>query len=125
MSAAADALLAAHFAFVVFVLGGGMLALRWPRIAWLHLPCAAWGALVEFADLPCPLTAWEHALRGVDSDLGFVARLLAPILYPDLAWPGVLSPPVRVALGSIVLALNAAVYAWVFKTRRRRASPRP
>ena len=122
MSFAADALLAAHFAFVLFVLGGGLLALRWPRIAWLHLPCAAWGVLVEVADLPCPLTAWEHALRGVDSGLSFVGRLLQAVLYPDFA----LSTNARIALGAMVLAINSNIYCWVvIRRRRRQALPKP
>lgn len=119
---AADVVVATHFAFVVFVVGGGLLVLRWPRVAWLHLPAAAWGALVEFANLPCPLTELEYALSGATEDGGFVARLLLPVLYPDLIRPGVLTRPVQIALGCTVVALNAAVYGWAF-TRRRRGKP--
>ena len=120
---AVDAIVAAHFAFVVFVVGGGLLVLRWPRIAWLHLPAAVWGALVEFANLPCPLTELEYALSGAPEDGGFVARLLLPVLYPDLIRPGVLTRPVQIALGCIVVALNAAVYGWAIKRRRRTTPP--
>ena len=123
MNTAADALVVVHFAFVLFVVFGGLTTLRWPRMAWLHLPCAAWGALVEFAALPCPLTAWEHALRGVDGEAGFVARLITPILYPDLALPGVLTPTVRFALGTAVIAVNAAIYGWAFTRRRASRTP--
>ena len=125
MRFAADALVVVHFAFVLFVVLGGLLSLRWPRVAWLHLPCAGWGALVEFAGLRCPLTTWEHALRGVDTEAGFVARLLMPVLYPDLAWPGALTPAVRFALGSGVVLVNVAVYGWAFTRWRRRVPPKP
>ena len=42
----ADVVLAAHFLFVLFVVLGGLLVLRWPRLAWVHLPAAAWGAAI-------------------------------------------------------------------------------
>ena len=121
----ADAVVAVHFAFVVFVVGGGLLVLRWPRVAWLHLPAAVWGALVEFANLPCPLTEWEYALRGTPQDAGFVARLLLPVLYPDLIRPGLLTPALQVALGSAVVIVNGAIYGYAIRRRRRRLATRP
>ena len=123
---AADGIVAAHFAFVVFVVGGGVLVLRWPHVAWLHLPAAAWGAAVEFAALPCPLTELEFALRGTPTE-GFIARLLLPVLYPDLIRPGVLTPGLRIALGTAVVAINAAFYGYAVKKhwRRRSAAPTP
>ena len=123
----ADAVVAAHFAFVVFVVGGGILVLRWPRMAWLHLPAAFWGALVEFANLPCPLTELEYALHDGRQEAGFVARLLLPILYPDLIRAGMLTPSLRIALGSVVVIVNAAIYGYAIsrRHRRRRAVPSP
>ncbi len=50
---AADALVWLHLGFILFVLFGGLLPLRWPRLAWLHLPAVAWGCAVEFLGLPC------------------------------------------------------------------------
>jgi hypothetical protein len=46
---AADAILIVHFAFVAFVVLGGLLLLRWPALAWIHLPAVAWAAIVELA----------------------------------------------------------------------------
>ncbi|HYR27859.1 MAG TPA: DUF2784 family protein, partial [Thermoanaerobaculia bacterium] len=58
LGATAIALL--HLAFIVFVLLGGLLVLRWPKLMWLHLPAAIWGVLIEFAGWWCPLTKWEN-----------------------------------------------------------------
>ena len=121
--AAADAIVALHFAFVVFVVGGGLLVLRWPRVAWLHLPAALWGALVEFANLPCPLTELEYALSQTAQEDAFVARLLLPLLYPDIIRPGVLTRPVQIILGCVVVVLNAGVYGWAFRRHRRATTP--
>jgi hypothetical protein len=115
----ADLTVMLHFAFVAFVVAGGLLALRWPQIAWLHLPAAAWGAAVEFFGWICPLTPLENALRaagGASTYSGdFVARHLLPLLYP-----AGLTADIQMLLGIGVLATNAAVYAWVLHHRFRR-----
>ncbi len=124
MSAAADVVVVAHFGFVLFVVFGGLLVLRWPRVAWLHVPAAVWGALVQCADYTCPLTYWEAALRGAPPGGSFIDETLLPILYPDLLREGVLTPGVRIALGCLVAAFNGAIY-FVAIMRRRRAVPTP
>lgn len=116
---AADAVLVLHALFVVFVVAGGLLVLRWPRLAWLHLPCAAWGALIEFAGWICPLTPLENRLRRLGGEAGyeggFVETYLLAALYPEG-----LSRPVQWALGGLVLVVNGAVYGWILARRRRR-----
>ena len=119
--ALADLVVAVHLAFVLFVVGGGLLVLRWPRLAWLHLPAAAWGAVVELAGWVCPLTPLENALReraGLAAYSGdFVARYVLPVLYP-----GDLTRTVQLARGSAVLLVNAAVYGrLVWRWRRSRS----
>lgn len=117
----ADMALVAHLAFIVFVLGGGLLALWRPRIAWLHLPAAAWGALIEFAGWTCPLTPLENYfldLAGGASYQGdFIARYLWPIIYPEG-----LTPALQQVLGALVIGLNCIIYAAVvYRAKRRRA----
>jgi hypothetical protein len=116
----ADLLVVLHLAFVVFVVAGGLLALRWPRVAWLHLPAAAWGAVVEVTGWLCPLTPLENHLRqraGLEVYTGdFVGRYVVPVLYPEG-----LTPDVQLFLGVMVIALNATIYAAVI---RRRSSKR-
>ena len=118
---AADTVVVLHAAFVLFVVLGGLLVARWPLIAWLHLPAAAWGVIIEAVGGVCPLTHVENALReraGVAGySEGFVAHYLLPILYP-----AGLTPAVQWALAAIVLALNVAIYGWLLRAgapRRR------
>lgn len=118
--ALADLVVVVHLGFVLFVAGGGLFVLRWPRLAWLHVPAAVWGAVVELAGWVCPLTPLENALReraGLATYSGdFVARYVLPVLYP-----GELTRAVQVALGLGVLAVNGAVYGWlVWRWRRGR-----
>ena len=117
----ADLVLIVHLAFVVFVLCGGLLVLRWRWIAWLHLPAAVWGAVVEFIGWICPLTPLENWLRAQGGEFAdehdFTARYLLPILYP-----GDLTRNLQLLLGTVVVVLNAAVYWWLWRTRARGAS---
>ena len=52
-----------HFAFIVFVLVGGLLLYRWPGVAWLHLLCAIYAVLIMVVHWRCPLTDMEIWLR--------------------------------------------------------------
>jgi hypothetical protein len=110
----ADLVLIVHLAFVVFVLCGGLLVLRWRWIAWLHLPAAVWGAVVEFTGWTCPLTPLENWLRAQAGQTGyrsdFVAYYLLPVLYP-----GDLTRDVQLMLGTVVLVINISVYGWLWR----------
>jgi hypothetical protein len=112
----ADGLVIVHLAFVLFVLGGGLLVLWCPALRWVHLPAAAWGALVEFTGWICPLTPWEQALRHRAGQAGypggFVEQYVLPVLYPAELTPGV-----QVALGFLVIVVNAGLYALVWRRR--------
>ena len=117
----ADLVLMVHLAFVVFVLCGGLIVLRWRWIAWLHLPAAAWGAVVEFTGWICPLTPLENWLRTQGGEVGdeqdFMARYFLPILYP-----GDLTRDLQFLLGTAVVILNTAIYCWLWHMRARGAS---
>ena len=117
---AADLVLLLHLAFILFVLLGGLLALRWRRAPLLHLPAALWGAWIEFSAGICPLTPLEQELRRRAGEAGysggFVEHYVLPVVYPD--W---LSRPTQLALGLCVVAVNLAVYGWlVWRTFRSR-----
>lgn len=106
---AADAVLAAHLAFVFFVVGGGLLVLRRPWLAWLHLPAVAWAAFVEFSGRICPLTPLEVSLRRAAGEAGyggdFVEHYLLALIYPDG-----LTRELQTLIGAAVLLINLAVY---------------
>jgi Protein of Unknown function (DUF2784) len=120
----ADLVVALHLVFVVFAVLGGLLAIRWPRMVWLHLPAAGWAALIEFAGWTCPLTPLENRLRGLAGGAGyrggFIEHYLLPVLYPSG-----LNRGVQLALGTLVLAVNAVVYWYLVRraaARRSRAA---
>ena len=116
----ADAVVAFHLGFVLFVVFGGFAALRWPKAAWLHLPVALWGAGIEFVSGICPLTPLENHLRRLGGEAGysggFVERYVLPVLYP-----AGLSRDVQWVLGGFVVAVNVAVYLAVWRRHRSKA----
>lgn len=115
----ADAILLLHLLFIAFIMLGGLLALRWPRLAWLHLPIAGWGVLVQWMSWTCPLTPLENWLRdaagGSTYRGGFVQHYVIPVLYPlDVG------RQLHLALGLVVLAANAAIYGVLLGRRASR-----
>ncbi len=119
----ADLVVGAHVLFVVFVVIGGLLVLRWPKVAYLHIPAAVYGAAIEFAGWICPLTPLEQSLRRVAGENGysggFIEHYLLPILYPSA-----LTRDIQLLLGVAVIAVNLAIYAYVFRRRHRTRTPR-
>jgi hypothetical protein len=112
----ADAVVALHLAFIVFVVGGALLLWRWPGLVWLHVPALLWGAFAELSGTVCPLTPLENRLRALAGEQGFrggfVEHYLLPLIYPQA-----LTRETQVLLGAGVLALNGVLYAlWL---RRR------
>ena len=116
----ANLTVAAHLAFVAFVVLGGLLVLRWPRVMWLHLPCAAWGALVELGGWICPLTPLEQEFRERAGEGAYGTSFLEHYVIP-LLYPGALTREIQIGLGLGVVALNVAIYAAVWRKRARTA----
>ncbi|MBL8485811.1 MAG: DUF2784 domain-containing protein [Rhodocyclaceae bacterium] len=114
----ADAVVLVHGMFVAFVVAGGLLALRWRRAPWLHLPAAAWGFAVQANGWICPLTPLENRLRALSGDApypgDFLGRWLLAALYPEG-----LTPQVQAWLAALVVAANVAAYGFVVARRRR------
>ncbi len=120
----ADTVVVVHLAFVLFVLFGGLLVARWPKAAWGHLPCAAYGAAIEIGQWICPLTPLENELRRRGGEAGyrggFVEHEVIPVLYPSSLPAGA-----TWVLAGIVVAVNVTVYGTLLARRRRRARERP
>lgn len=119
----ADVVLVAHFAFVTFVVGGLALiwlgaALGWPWVRGFgfrasHLAAILFVAAEALLGVMCPLTEWEDALRGRESEAGFIARWVHRVMfYTAPEWVFTL---IYVSFAAIV----AATY-WLVPPRRRR-----
>ncbi len=114
----ADGIVVLHLAFIVFAVAGGLLVARRAALAWLHLPAVAWVAWLEFTGAICPLTPLENLLRTRAGQSGyaggFIEHYLIPVIYPTGLTTGI-----QAVLGALVVALNAAVYLWMWRRHQR------
>lgn len=108
----ADIVVVIHFGFIIFVILGGLLVLRWRWLLWLHIPAAIWGALIEFAGWICPLTPLENQFRmqsgAAGYEAGFIEHYLLPIIYPEN-----LTHSLQINLGIVVLFINLSIYGFI------------
>lgn len=115
----ADLVVVAHFLFVLFVVFGGLLSLYKQGWAWLHIPAAIWGAIVEFMGWICPLTPLENELRiqgGGDAYApDFIERYITSLLYPSG-----LTGRFQFMLGAFVIVINLSIYGWFIWRRNRK-----
>jgi hypothetical protein len=98
-----------HLAFILFTVLGGLFAIRWQRVMWMHIPTVLWGALIEFAGWICPLTPLENWLRFKGGTAGyrggFIEHYILPLIYPVN-----LTRNTQFILGLFVLVVNLGVY---------------
>lgn len=103
-----------HFAFIVWVVAGGFLVIRWWWLALLHVPALVWAVLLEWNGWICPLTPLEKRLRaerGVSVyDGGFIENYILPVIYPEG-----LTREIQMGLAVGLLLLNVIAYAVVVR----------
>ncbi|MHC8320057.1 DUF2784 domain-containing protein [Pseudomonas sp. GB2N2] len=119
---AADGLVLFHLLFILYVLFGGLLVLKWRQLMWLHLPAAAWGVAVEVLHLSCPLTEWENRMRHAAGQTGYGGGFIEHYVWPVI-YPAGLTPTIQLALGSVVLVINVLVYLRLIRLRTVSNSP--
>lgn len=114
----ANAVVASHGLFILFVLFGGFLTWRRRWVAALHIPCAVWGMLIEYRGWICPLTPLENTLRAKAGQQGysggFVEHYVVPAIYPSG-----LTSRVQVMLGTFVLVVNVLAYTVLIRRLTR------
>ncbi len=118
----ADVIVVLHFAFIVFVVLGALPAYRWPKMVWVHIPCALWGAWIEITGGICPLTPIEVHFRRMGGTEGyaggFIEHYLVPIIYPSG-----LTQADQLLLGGLVVAVNLSAYGFLLWRRRSGRPP--
>jgi hypothetical protein len=120
---AADIIVIVHLGFILFVALGGILVIKWHKMAPLHLPCALWGVLIALGGWICPLTPLEMHFRQLAGlagyDGGFIDHYIMPIVYPDG-----LTRRMQIVFGVAILAVNLFVYARVLVNRTKEGNGR-
>lgn len=107
----ADLVVVVHFLYILFLVLGPLLSLRWPRLRKIHLAAIGLAVLIQGFAFLCPLTALEIWLRGGwaerGGEPGFIARYIEPIVYPGL------SQATITALTLLLAGVTVLLYLWV------------
>jgi hypothetical protein len=114
----ADGVVLLHVAYILFVLFGAVLVRGRPAVLWAHLVAVAWGVYVAAMARVCPLTPLEVALRERAGQAGYHGGFIEHYVLPAL-YPGGLTRGILAAEAGFVVAVNVALYAWVWRARRR------
>lgn len=114
----ADFVVIVHLSFVLFVILGGLLVLKWPWMIWVHIPAVVWGTIIEIIGGICPLTPLENWLRKLGGnngyESGFIDHYVAPLLYPTH-----LTREGQILLGALVMITNLTIYVAIFLRNRK------
>ena len=123
----ADIVLAVHFAFVLFVVGGFALiwigvgaGWAWVRNFWfrmVHLAAIVFVAAEAIAGIWCPLTIWEAELRGTRAGKSFIAEWIHRLLFYDF-------PPWIFTAAYVSFALVVALTLWLIPPASRKKTGR-
>ncbi|MCH8347850.1 MAG: DUF2784 domain-containing protein [Proteobacteria bacterium] len=117
-SIVADLIVVLHLSFVIFVVAGGLLVLKWRWILYAHIPAAVWGVLLEFQGWGCPLTPLEKSLRITAGEEGYSGGFIEYYLVP-LIYPGEITRDIQIWVGVFVIIINMVIYGLVIARRKR------
>lgn len=111
---AADAVVALHLLWIVFLIAGAAGGVRWPWVKWTHLAALVFSVLLQAFGWVCPLThleAWLRAAGGAAPYEGtFIRHYLELLVYASL-------PPTAILLGTLLVI---AISLWAYFRPRRR-----
>ena len=113
----ATLILLLHFSFILFVIFGALLILRFKKIIYFHIPAVAWGAYNELSHSICPLTHLEnYFLKKAGKDqysVDFIENYIFKIIYPPA-----LNYEIQTYLGVILIFVNLVIYYYIVKKSR-------
>ena len=113
----AEVVVILHMAFLVYMVFGGLLALRRFRLIWPHIATTVYSFYVTLTSFTCPATSLEKWLLEMGGetpyDGSFIARYVRGTLYP---------PEYETVIWITAMAVAIASQAFVL-TRRRRHAP--
>jgi hypothetical protein len=117
LSAALVAVL--HGAVVAFMLVGALLAVRWPRVLWAHVPVslAILGLYLTGSD--CPLTTWELALRERAGEAGYRGGFIGHYVTEPLGFP-IEAASTQIGIYAVAFTLTGLGYGLLAARHLRR-----
>ena len=119
----AGAVAVLHGAAVLFMVTGSLLALRWPRVLWLHVPVSLAILVLYFTGSDCPLTTLELWLRQRAGEPTYRGGFIGHYITDPLGFP-IHATSTQVGIYVIAFLPNVLGYG-LLVTRRLRARRGP
>lgn len=108
----AEFILITHLCYILFVVFGGFLLLRWRWLWKIHFPAVIWGFLVQYLVWICPLTDWENYFRKLGGEAGyengFIDHFITSLIYQDV------SIKIHLLMAISLLLINLSIYFYIF-----------
>ena len=112
-----DAVIILHFLWILFILFGLFIGVKYGRLIWVHLGGLVFTLILNIGGWFCPLTYLENHLYGLyNSQLAyggsFVGQYLQKLIYLDL-------DEVYLRIAAVIwVAINLGGYVYLFKKRK-------
>jgi hypothetical protein len=118
-----DAVIILHFLWILFILFGLLIGIKYARLIWVHLGGLVFTLILNIGGWFCPLTYLEnHLYRLFNPQLAyagsFIGRYLQKLIYLDVE-----EANLRIA-AVIWVAVNMGGYVLLFKRNTFRTKPR-
>jgi hypothetical protein len=108
-----------HAAAVLFMVTGSLLALRWPRLLWLHVPVALTILALYLTGSDCPLTTWELDLRAAAGEPGYRGGFIGHYATEPLGFP-IRETSTQIGVYLVAFLPNAVGYGLLARRRAHR-----
>ena len=115
----ADAVALLHAAAVLFMLTGSLIALRWPRVLWLHVPVAVAILGIYLTGSDCPLTSLELNLREQAGEPAYTGGFIGHYVTDPLGFP-ITATSTQIGIYAIALVPNLIGYGLLAHRHVRR-----
>ena len=115
----ANAVALLHAAAVLFMLTGSLLALRWPRVLWLHVPVSLAILGIYLTGSDCPLTTLELSLRERAGEPGYTGGFIGHHITEPLGFP-ITATSTQIGIYAIAFLPNLIGYGLLARRRLRR-----
>jgi hypothetical protein len=114
----AGAVAVLHGAAVLFLLTGSLIALRWPRTLWLHVPVSLVILGIYLTGSDCPLTSLELALRERAGGPGYTGGFIGHYVTEPLGFP-IAATSTRIGVYIVAFLPNLVGYGLLLAQRLR------
>jgi uncharacterized protein DUF2784 len=120
----AGAVAVLHAAAVAFMVTGSLIALRWPRVLWLHVPISLVILALYLTGSNCPLTTLELSLRARAGEPGYTGGFIGHYITEPLGF-SIHATATQICIYTVAFLPNLIGYGLLLTRRLRSRASAP